>query len=119
MEKITDTAQLPFLPFPIPGATVDKLFAQVLNQDLSFGPVFAILELQPGAYIPAHIHHRTAEQTYVLEGDFINDGISYGPGTFFCHDIGQKHGPHTTLNGCKVIFTQPVEVDPSDFEIAE
>lgn len=119
MENIINTVDSPSIPFPIPGATADKLFVQLLNQNLAFGPVFAILEMKPGAYIPAHIHHATAEQHYVLEGDFVNDGITYGPGAFFSHDKGQKHGPHSTQNGCKLIFIQPAEVDPSDFEIAE
>jgi quercetin dioxygenase-like cupin family protein len=118
MENIIISTESPSIPFPIPGATADKLFAQILNQDLTFGPVFAILEMKPGAHIPAHIHHATEEQHYVLEGDFINDGIAYGPGAFFSHDKGQRHGPHSTENGCKLIFIQPHEVDPSDFEIA-
>lgn len=119
MENILKSSELPYNPFPIPGATSDKLFAKILNLDTRYGPVFVELKMEAGAFIPAHIHHNTAEQHYVLEGDFINAGISYGPGTFFSHNAGQVHGPHETKNGCRLLFTQPKEVDPSDFEIAK
>lgn len=119
MENIVKLSELDYSPFPIPGATADKLSVKLLNLDTKYGPVFAELKLEPGAYIPAHIHHRTAEQHFVLEGDFIDNGVSYGPGTFFCHNPGQKHGPHASKTGCRVLFIQPVEVDPTDFEIVE
>lgn len=117
MENILKSSEMDYVPFPIPGATVEKLSAKIFNVDTKYGPVFVELKMAPGAFIPAHIHHKTAEQHFVLEGDFINDGISYGPGAFFSHDADQVHGPHETKNGCRLLFTQPKEVDPSDFEI--
>ncbi|MBC7922571.1 MAG: cupin domain-containing protein [Ferruginibacter sp.] len=119
MENILKTAEMTPVPFPIPGATSDKLSAHILNTDLNFGPVFAVLILDAGARIPAHRHQATSEQIYVLEGDFINDGIAYGPGAFFSHDAGQIHGPHASKGGCQLIFTQAKAVDPTDFFIAE
>lgn len=118
MENISKSNDMDYLPFPIPGATSDKLFAKILNSDTTYGPVFAELKLEAGAFIPAYIHHKTEEQHYVLEGDFINDGITYEAGAFFCHDKGQVHGPHSSKNGCRLLFIQPNEVDPTDFEIA-
>ncbi|MBC7889085.1 MAG: cupin domain-containing protein [Ferruginibacter sp.] len=118
MENISKSNELDFIPFPIPGATSEKLFAKLLNVDIKYGPVLAILKMDAGAFIPAHIHYKTAEQHYVLTGDFINDGVSYEAGAFFCHDKGQVHGPHSTQNGCTLLFIQPNEVDPTDFEIA-
>ncbi|MCU0355371.1 MAG: cupin domain-containing protein [Cytophagales bacterium] len=113
------TSELQEIPFPIPGATSDKLFAQILNTDTNVGPVAAVLFMEAGCRIPAHIHHKTTELLYVLEGDFIKKGISYGPGAFFANSAGQVHGPHESRHGCKVLFVQPHEVDPSDFEIAD
>lgn len=118
MENIIKSTELGYSPFPIPGATADKLFAKLLNLDTRYGPVFAILRMEAGAYIPAHVHHKTEEQLFVLEGDFINDGVAYEVGAFFSHDKGQVHGPHSTENGCTLIFIQPNEVDPTDFHIA-
>lgn len=119
MENIIKSNENGFVPFPIPGATSDKLFARLLNLDTKYGPVFAVLKMEAGAFIPAHIHHKTEEQHYVLDGDFINDGVSYEAGAFFSHDKGQVHGPHSTKNGCTLIFIQPAEVDPTDFEIVK
>jgi quercetin dioxygenase-like cupin family protein len=119
MENIIQSAEMGYIPFPIPGATSDKLFAKILNLQIQYGPVVAELKMEPGAFIPAHIHHKTAEQLYVLEGEFINAGVKYGPGAFFSHDPGQVHGPHATETGCRLIFIQPKEVDPTDFEIAK
>ncbi|WP_309640257.1 cupin domain-containing protein [Flavobacterium sp.] len=119
MENITKSNELDYMPFQIPGATSEKLFVKLLNLDTQYGPVFAELKMEAGAYIPAHIHHKTEEQHYVLEGDFINDGITYEAGAFFSHDIGQVHGPHSTKNGCRILFIQPNQVDPTDFEIAD
>jgi hypothetical protein len=33
--------------------------------------------------IPRHIHELTTETSYVLDGDFINEGVSYPVGTEF------------------------------------
>ena len=55
----------------------------------------------------------------VLEGEFINAGRAYGPGTFFAIKPGDIHGPHESNTGATVAFIQAVEVDPTDFHIAE
>lgn len=105
-------------PFPIPGHT-GELNAAFLNRDLASGPITAALRMAPGARIPAHVHHRTTEAFLVTEGDFINAGTTYGPGAFFRVSPGTVHGPHETRGGCTIVFLQSVEVDPSDFHIAE
>jgi anti-sigma factor ChrR (cupin superfamily) len=110
--------QQDWMPFPIPGATAEKLNVTFMNRDISRGPVVALLRMAPGAFIPAHIHHRTSEIHFVVEGDFINAGDSLAPGSFIAHGPGVAHGPHESQNGCLVMFIQPVEVDPTDFEIA-
>lgn len=117
--SVFDTATTQVIPFPIPGATSDKLTARLVNLDLAQGPVFVRLHMAAGARIPAHYHKKTAEQIYVLSGDFIENGTSHGPGTFLSQSMGQQHGPHETHGGCEVIFIQNAEVDPSDFFIAE
>ena len=37
--------------------------------------------MKPGSVIPAHRHDGMAEALYVMEGDFINEGKEYLPGT--------------------------------------
>ena len=104
--------------FPIPGHTGD-LKAAFLNRDVAAGPVVAMLKMGPGAVIPAHFHERTTEMFWVAEGDFINKGTSYSAGAVFTVAPGDIHGPHTTADGCTLYFAQAVEVDPTDFFIAE
>lgn len=107
-----------WMPFDIPGHSGD-LRAAFLNRDLSAGPIVAAMDMAAGSRIPAHVHHRTTETFFVLSGTFVNAGVSYGAGAFFTVRTGEVHGPHETPDGCRVIFMQSVEVDSTDFEIAE
>ncbi len=111
--------QAPEIPFPIPGATPNGTTAKILNLDLQYGPATAIIILKPGAHIPAHYHANTSEAHYVLEGDFIEAGETFGPGAYFSHTPGTVHGPHESKNGCSILTIQNAAVDPSDFHIAE
>jgi mannose-6-phosphate isomerase-like protein (cupin superfamily) len=117
------TAVLPaseyvWFDFPIPGHT-GELEAAFLNRDVANGPIVAALKMGPGAVVPAHYHERTTEMFWVMEGDFENKGTTYGPGTVFTVQPGDVYGPHTTVNGCTLYFAQSVEVDPSDFFLAD
>lgn len=103
----------------IPGATPGGIDVKVLNTDEIRGAPTTITILKPGATIPAHYHKNTSETHYVLEGDFINAGISYGPGAFFTHAAGTVHGPHSSMQGCSVLTVQPTHVDAGDFHIAD
>ena len=103
---------------PVPGHAGD-LTAAVLNRDPRHGPFMAEMRMAPGSRIPAHYHERTAETFLVLEGELINAGLAYGPGTFFAVAVGDVHGPHETETGCTLLFVQAVEVDPTDFHTAE
>jgi hypothetical protein len=48
---------------------------------------------------------------FVVEGDFIEDGVSHGPGTFFAGPAGSIHGPHRTRTGCVLLTTFSAELD--------
>ena len=114
-QHIVQREELPAAPFPIPGATPGGTSVQVLNDDLAYGPPTFIIRLEPGTTIPAHIHRNTAETHYVLDGDFIEDGVPYGPGSFFSHPAGMRHGPHSSATGCSVLTVQNAPVDATDF----
>jgi quercetin dioxygenase-like cupin family protein len=118
---IADTTRITPVPFPIPGATPGGVQATLINIDGDKGIVTTIIHIAPGARIPAHYHNDGAEAHYVLEGDFINAGVTYGPGAFVTHPKGTVHGPHASRNGCKVLTLQTAYVDPAqpDFHIAE
>lgn len=79
------------------------------------------LVMKPGSVIPAHLHENVAEVLYIIDGDFINEGEQYLPGTSLHVKAGQIHGPHTTEKGCKVLvlWTAPAVEDANlaDFNI--
>lgn len=121
MTELGATTVLPeadyaWMDFPIPGHA-GALRAAFLNRDRATGPVMAVLEMGPGARIPAHWHARTTETFLVLRGTFVNAGTAYGPGAFFAVRAGDVHGPHETPDGCTILFVQAEEVDPTDFHL--
>ena len=91
---------------------------KVLNSDQSLGPAVALLTMEPGSEIPRHVHERTTEMSYVLDGDFISEGISHPEGTVISIKPNTVHGPHTTKTGCSVLvtFSYPSVLD--DFKLA-
>lgn len=115
---VVDVSDREWFDFPIPGRS-GSTEAAFLNRDLAAGPIVAAMRMAPGARIPAHRHQRATETFLVLEGDFVNAGLAYGPGAFFAVRPGDVHGPHETRGGCVIAFMQSSEVDPTDFFIAE
>ena len=106
-------------PFPSEG----DITLAVRSANYTLGPVMLHLNMTPGSFIPAHIHEGVAEVLYIVEGDFINEGKSYGPGDSLHIKAGHSHGPHTTRNGCKVLVlwterTEHETADLSDFAVA-
>jgi quercetin dioxygenase-like cupin family protein len=91
----------------IPGVTV-----RVLHGGPEGGLV-VLTRMAPGATIPEHWHTTADETVFVLEGDFVEAGTSYGPGTFFYGKAGAPHGPHTSHSGCTVLthFSPAADLD--------
>jgi quercetin dioxygenase-like cupin family protein len=118
---VIDTGLIDPVPFPIPGATPGGVMATLVNIDVTKGLVTTIIHIAAGARIPAHYHNDGAEAHYVLEGDFINAGVSLGEGAFVTHPVGVVHGPHESKGGCKILTLQTAFVDPAkpDFNIVE
>ena len=107
-------------PFPCEG---DVTLA-VRNKNYTLGPVMVHIVMKPGSTIPAHKHEGMAEALYVLEGDFINEGKQYLPGTSLHVKAGKQHGPHSTKKGCTVLVLwtdkgATADADLSDFVIAQ
>ncbi|MGI4797391.1 MAG: cupin domain-containing protein [Janthinobacterium lividum] len=91
--------------FEIPGAE-GEFKIQILNEDQAKGVVTTIVYLPAGGKIPAHRHQKGAEMHYVLEGDLIEGGQTFGVGGFLSHAAGQVHGPHESKGGAKVLTVQ-------------
>lgn len=76
---------------------------KVLYKDENSGAMTVITQLEAGASIPAHWHTEADETVYVLEGDFVEDGVSYERGAYFVGKARTSHGPHSSVNGCTVL----------------
>jgi quercetin dioxygenase-like cupin family protein len=74
--QTVETSKIEAVTAPFPN-TKGTATIKILNGDQSFGPAVAILRMEPGSEIARHLHEQTTEMAYVLDGDFINDGVSY------------------------------------------
>src|SRR6202012_5848227 len=77
--QTVEATKVEAIPAPFP-ETKGNVTLKVLNSEQSLGPAVALLRMEPGSEIPRHVHGRTTEMSYVLDGDFINEGISYPKG---------------------------------------
>ena len=107
-------------PFPSEG----DITLAVRNKKYALGPVLVHIVMKPGSVIPAHKHEGMAEALYVMEGDFINEGQEYLPGTSLLVKAGKQHGPHSTKKGCSVLVlwtdkAATQEANLGDFVIAK
>jgi anti-sigma factor ChrR (cupin superfamily) len=93
-------------PIDFPGVSL-----RVLHTDQDTGATTVLTRMAPGAVIPAHLHTKADETVYVLEGDFVEDGLSHGPGSFFAGRAGTPHGPHSTVGGCTVLTAFSATLD--------
>ena len=117
LTQTVETSKTQATPAPFPN-TKGTVTLKVLNSDESLGPAVALLRMEPGSEIPRHLHEHTTELSYVLEGDFINEGIAYSKGTEINVKPMTAHGPHTTKNGCSVLVTFSYPSTLDDFQLA-
>ena len=107
-------------PFPSEG----EITIAVRNKDYALGPVMVHIVMKPGSTIPAHKHEGMSEAMYVVEGEFINEGKVYLPGTSLHVKAGKQHGPHSTKKGCTVLVlwtdkSATGDADLTDFVITQ
>ncbi|MFN7140859.1 MAG: cupin domain-containing protein [Limisphaerales bacterium] len=86
---ITSGADKQWQPGPYEG--VELL---ILRKDEQTGGVTVLRKFKAGTTVPAHTHPSANESVYVLFGEWVEDGVSYGNGSFFYVPRGEKHGPH-------------------------
>ena len=106
-ETKLDTSALAWSPSGSSGISM-----KILQQVESTGGMTAMTRLEAGSSIPAHSHTHADQTVFVIEGDLIDDGVSYGPGSFFVVKAGSPHGPHGTSRGCVLLTTYS---GPPDF----
>jgi anti-sigma factor ChrR (cupin superfamily) len=117
LTQTVETSKTQAIPAPFPN-TKGTVTLKVLNSDESLGPAVALVRMEPGSEIPRHLHEHTTELSYVLEGDFINEGIAYPMGTEINVKPMTAHGPQTTKNGCSVLVTFSYPSTLDDFKLA-
>lgn len=106
-EVTTESAKLDFSPTGWPGVTM-----KLLNRGDAAGGTTGIMKMAPGSTIPAHRHTTADQSVYVLEGEIIDAGQTFGPGTLIVAKKNAPHGPHTTTTGCTLLS---VYHGPPDF----
>jgi quercetin dioxygenase-like cupin family protein len=107
-ELTVNSTEVEPLPVGFTGVTVRVLF-----QGANCGGLVVLARMAPGAVIPEHWHSSADETVYVLDGDFVEGGFTYGPGTFFYGKAGAPHGPHTSSGGCTALmhFSAAADLD--------
>jgi quercetin dioxygenase-like cupin family protein len=65
--------------------------------------VTLLLRFDAGASYPAH-RHPEGEQYYVLDGELVDAGRAYGPGTYVFHPPGSVHRPSSTSGATVLVF---------------
>ncbi|MCW5559756.1 MAG: cupin domain-containing protein [Verrucomicrobiae bacterium] len=78
-----------WVPGPYPG--VELL---ILRRDEATGGVTVLRKFHAGTTVPAHTHPQASESVFVISGEWDEDGILHGPGTYFHVPRGVRHGPH-------------------------
>lgn len=99
-------SEIEWTPLEIPGVAM-----KVLTRDHVTGAMAVLTRIEAGGVIPAHYHTKADEAVYVLAGDFVEDGVSYGPGAYFAGKAGIPHGPHQTVGVCTVLTHFSAELD--------
>ena len=121
IDKVVKSEDVEVADFPFPGYTGD-IKIKLLNTDYALGPSIIHIRMEPGAFVPPHLHKKASETLVILDGDFINENRPYGSGEFLHTKPGTVHGPHTTKKGCSFLAMYTAntgEADPNDFFLAE
>lgn len=106
---IASSTPAKWLPGPYEGVEL-----MPLRKDPDTGGVTVLRKFSAGTTVPAHIHPEADESVYILEGQWNEDGVVYGPGTYFHVPKGQPHGPHVAVTEVVslTLFSGPLTVKP-------
>src|SRR6185503_12852169 len=94
-ETKLDTSALAWSPTGWPGVSM-----KMLQQVESTGGMTGMMRMEAGSSIPAHSHTNADQMVFVVEGDLVEGGVSYGPGSFFVAKAGSPHG---SSGGCVLL----------------
>ena len=97
---------LDWIPLDMEGVAI-----KILYKEESSGAMSVLTRMDPGAAIPVHSHSLADETVFVLEGDFIEEGVSHVKGSVFFGRAQAVHGPHATSGGCLLLTHFSAELD--------
>ena len=100
-ETTIDTSALAWSPTGWPGVWM-KALQQV---ESTGGGMSGMMRMDAGSSIPAHRHTHADQAVFVIEGDLVEEGVTYGPGSFLVAKAGTPHGPHGSSGGCVLLNT--------------
>jgi quercetin dioxygenase-like cupin family protein len=103
---ITHTDNLDWTLLDIAGVSL-----KILHKNAETGAMSVITKMEAGTVIPAHSHTTADETVYVLEGEFIENGVAHPRGSVFFGKAGTQHGPHVTTRGCLLLTHFSKELD--------
>jgi anti-sigma factor ChrR (cupin superfamily) len=84
------------------------LYAKELFRDPQARTVTTLFKFEPGTSVPRH-SHTGFEQCLILQGDFIANGETFGPGDYHCATPDSTHELITTKGGAIVLIVAPYE----------
>ena len=108
-ETTSDTSALAWSPTGWPGVST-----KMLQQVESTGGMIGMMRMDAGSSIPAHSHTHADQAVFVIEGDLVEEGVTYGPGSLLVAKAGTPHGPHGSSGGCVLLswYTGPPDFVP-------
>ncbi|GAC1661377.1 MAG: cupin domain-containing protein [Candidatus Acidiferrum sp.] len=94
---IARTAELPWEAAPIPGIKSKAIYVDAARKYST-----SLVRVEPGAVYPSH-WHADIEEVFLLEGDFLIEGVKMAPGDYCRSEPGTVHGASTTLAGALLL----------------
>lgn len=104
-ENITVPPELDFVPYQLEvrkDIDIHVIFSTLVENEQ--GPDLAILHYGPGAYVALH-EHIGYEMVLVLTGDYIENGVTYLPGSLILRSPGTFH-TMASRNGCQILASR-------------
>ena len=77
---------------------------RTLSERRPGGRVTILMEMAPGAVLPAH-PHETEEECYVIDGELEAGGDVFRAGDFLIASKGSVHPTITSSKGCRVLLS--------------
>lgn len=94
---ISRSGEIPWEPVGIPGITCKTLFVDSQRHYATL-----LVSMEPGTVYPPH-RHNDIEEIYLLEGDFLSEGLNLRPGDYCRSEPGSIHGVAKTTSGALLL----------------